>query len=71
MSQFALAWCVQQSGVTSPIIGPRTIEQLEDNLKALEVSVTDEDRAKVDELIAPGQMVSPFYEAAFGPHPYR
>ena len=71
MSQFALAWCVQQPGVTSPIIGPRTMEQLEDNLRALEVSVTDEDRAKVDDLIAPGQMVSPFYEAAFGPHPYR
>ena len=71
MSQFALAWCVQQPGVTSPIIGPRTMEQLGDNLKALEVTITDADRAKVDELIAPGQMVSPFYEAAFGPHPYR
>ena len=71
MSQFALAWCVQQPGVTSPIIGPRTMDQLEDNLKALEVTVTDEDRAKIDDLIAPGQMVSPFYEADFGPHLYR
>lgn len=71
MSQFALAWCVQQPGVTSPIIGPRTMEQLGDNLKALEVTITDADRAKVDELIAPGQMVSPFYEANFGPHPHR
>ncbi len=71
MSQFALAWCVQQPGVTSPIIGPRTLEQLDDNLKALEVTVSDEDRTNIDDLIAPGQMVSPFYEAAFGPHPYR
>jgi aryl-alcohol dehydrogenase-like predicted oxidoreductase len=71
MSQFALAWCVQQPGVTSPIIGPRTMAQLEDNLKALEVSVTEEDKAKVDDLIAPGAVVSPFYEANFGPHPYR
>ncbi len=71
MSQFALAWCVQQPGVTSPIIGPRTMEQLEDNLKALELTISAEDEAKVDDLIAPGQMVSPFYEAAFGPHPYR
>ena len=71
MSQFALAWCVQQPGVTSPIIGPRTMEQLEDNLKALDVNITDDDRARIDDLIAPGQMVSPFYEAAFGPHPYR
>jgi aryl-alcohol dehydrogenase-like predicted oxidoreductase len=71
MSQFALAWCMQQPGVSSPIIGPRTMEQLEDNLGALEVTITDDDRSEVDALIAPGQMVSPFYEAAFGPHPYR
>lgn len=71
LSQFALSWCVQQPGVTSPIIGPRTMAQLEDNLAALDVHVTEEDRAAVDALIAPGQMVSPFYEADFGPHPYR
>ena len=29
LSQFALAWCVRQPGITSPIIGPRTMEQLE------------------------------------------
>lgn len=71
LSQFALAWCVQQPGVTSPIIGPRTMAQLEDNLASLEVMVTEEDRVKIDELVAPGQMVSAFYEASFGPHPYR
>jgi aryl-alcohol dehydrogenase-like predicted oxidoreductase len=71
LSQLALAWCMAQPGVTSPIIGPRTLEQLEDNLKALEVTITDEDRARIDALIPPGQMVSPFYEAEFGPHPYR
>jgi aryl-alcohol dehydrogenase-like predicted oxidoreductase len=71
LSQFALAWCMAQPGVTSPIIGPRTLEQLEDNLKALEVRITDEDRARIDAVIPPGQMVSPFYEAEFGPHPYR
>jgi len=71
LSQLALAWCMAQPGVTSPIIGPRTLEQLEDNLKALEVRITDEDRARIDAVIPPGQMVSPFYEAEFGPHPYR
>jgi aryl-alcohol dehydrogenase-like predicted oxidoreductase len=71
LSQFALAWCVQQPGVTSPIIGPRTMAQLEDNLASLEVTLTEEDRAKIDELVPPGQMVSAFYEASFGPHPYR
>ena len=71
MSQLALAWNVQQPGVTSPIIGPRTMEQLEDNLGALDVTVTDEDRAAIDKVIPPGQSVSPFYEADFGPHRYR
>ena len=71
LSQFAVAWCMQQPGVTSPIIGPRTMEQLEDNLGALDLAITDEDRDRVDEIIPPGRMVSPFYEADFGPHPYR
>lgn len=71
VSQLSLAWCVQQPGVTSPIIGPRTMEQLEDNLKATEVIITEEDRAKIDELVPPGRVVAPFYEADFGPHQYR
>jgi aryl-alcohol dehydrogenase-like predicted oxidoreductase len=71
LTQFALAWCVQQPGVTSPIIGPRTMEQLEDNLKALDITITSEDQEKIDELIPPGEMASPFYEANFGPHPFR
>jgi aryl-alcohol dehydrogenase-like predicted oxidoreductase len=71
LAQFALAWCMNQPGITSPIIGPRTMEQLEDNLGALEVEITEEDRAAVDALVPPGRMVSPFYEADFGPHKYR
>jgi aryl-alcohol dehydrogenase-like predicted oxidoreductase len=71
LSQLALAWCMQQPGVTSPIIGPRTMEQFEDNLGAAEIMLTDEDRKRIDGIIAPGRMVSPFYEADFGPHPYR
>ncbi len=71
MSQFALAWCAAQPGVTSPIIGPRTMEQLEDNLAALNVQVTDDDRAAVDAVIPPGRMVAPFYEADFGASQYR
>ncbi len=71
LSQFALAWCMQQPGITSPIIGPRTMEQLEDNLKALDVKISDEDRAKVDAIVPKGGMVAPYYEADFGPHLFR
>ncbi|MFN0094171.1 MAG: aldo/keto reductase [Dehalococcoidia bacterium] len=71
LSQFALAWCAAQPGVTSPIIGPRTMEQLEDNLLAIDVSVTAEDREAVDAVVRPGTHITPYYEADFGPHPYR
>ena len=71
LSQFALAWCMGQPGVTSPIIGPRTMEQLEDNLGALDLELGGEERARVDALVPPGRMVSPFYEADFGPHAHR
>ena len=71
ISQYALAWCAQQPGVTSPIIGPRTMEQLEDNLGALKVALKPEDLAKIDEISTPGGMVSPYYDADFGPHQQR
>jgi aryl-alcohol dehydrogenase-like predicted oxidoreductase len=71
MAQFALAWCMVQPGVTSPIIGPRTMEQLEDNLGALELEMSEDDLIAVDRLVPPGNMVSIFYDADFGPHPFR
>jgi aryl-alcohol dehydrogenase-like predicted oxidoreductase len=71
LSQLALAWVGQQRGVTAPIIGPRTVAQLEDNLKALDVEITGEDRARLDGICQPGRVRSPFYEADFGPHQYR
>jgi hypothetical protein len=43
---------------------------LEDNLGAFDVTITDEDRKAVDELVPPGRMVSPFYEADFGPNQF-
>jgi aryl-alcohol dehydrogenase-like predicted oxidoreductase len=70
-SHVALAWCVGQPGVTSPIIGPRTMEQLEDNLAALEVTISDDDRKRLDEIVPPGTHVSDYYNADFGPHAQR
>jgi aryl-alcohol dehydrogenase-like predicted oxidoreductase len=56
VSQLALAWCLQQPGITSPIIGPRTSEQLQDNLAACTVTITDEDRRQIDAIIPLGTM---------------
>ncbi len=71
LSQFALAWVMAQPGVTSPIIGPRTMVQLEDNLKALEVTITEDDCKAVDRIVPRGGMIVPYYEGAFGPHAHR
>jgi aryl-alcohol dehydrogenase-like predicted oxidoreductase len=71
LSQLALAWTVQRPGITSPIIGPRTMAQLEDNLGALEVTFTPEELARMDEISPPGTHVAPFYEADFGPSLHR
>jgi aryl-alcohol dehydrogenase-like predicted oxidoreductase len=71
LSQFSLAWCVTQPGVTAPIIGPRTMDQLEDNLMALDVKLTEDDLKKIEEIVPKGAMVAPYYEADFGPHAFR
>jgi aryl-alcohol dehydrogenase-like predicted oxidoreductase len=47
-SQVALAWTMLIPAVTAPIIGARTLAQLEDNLGALEVKFTDEQRARLE-----------------------
>ncbi len=70
-SQLALAWCMNQPGITSPIIGPRTMDQLMDNMGAFDVEITDADRAALDAVSPPGRAVYPFYDARFGPHPHR
>jgi aryl-alcohol dehydrogenase-like predicted oxidoreductase len=61
-TQLALAWCMQQSGVTSVIIGPRTIEQLEDCLGAMNVSIGQKDLEFVDKIAPPGRMTVPYYK---------
>ncbi len=50
-----LAWLLHQDGVTAPIIGPRTAEQLDGSLRAAELKLDDEVLTKLDELFpAPG-----------------
>lgn len=48
----ALAWVLNNPDVTTPIIGPRTVEQLEQNLSALELQLDDETVASLDEIWA-------------------
>ena len=48
----ALAWVLNNPDVTAPIIGPRTIEHLEENLSVLELKLADEVLAQLDEIWA-------------------
>lgn len=46
----ALAWVLKNPVVTAPIIGPRTLEQLEENVKALEIKLDEQTLNKLDEI---------------------
>ena len=46
----ALAWVLNNSDITAPIIGPRTIEQLEENLSVLELKLDAEVLTSLDEI---------------------
>ena len=49
----ALAWVQNRPGVTSTIIGARTMQQLDDNLGALDVKLTPENVASLDKSTTP------------------
>ncbi len=51
-AQLALAWLVQRPHVTAPIIGARSVTQLEDNLRALELELDDKTVKQLDEVSA-------------------
>jgi aryl-alcohol dehydrogenase-like predicted oxidoreductase len=46
----ALAWLLHNPVVTAPIVGPRTLNQLEGNLRALEIKLSDEVLKRLDEI---------------------
>lgn len=60
-ADFALAWVLNNQFVTSAIVGPRTFEQWQAYLKALQYRLTDEDEALVDALVTPGHASTPGY----------
>jgi aryl-alcohol dehydrogenase-like predicted oxidoreductase len=53
MSQVALAWVADRPAVTSVILGARTVEQLEDNLGAADLHLSDKEAELLTESSAP------------------
>jgi aryl-alcohol dehydrogenase-like predicted oxidoreductase len=62
-AQVALAWLIGRPGVASAVIGARTEEQLADNLKAAELSLTADERSRLDEVSLP-PLLYPYWHQA-------
>jgi aryl-alcohol dehydrogenase-like predicted oxidoreductase len=61
-AQIALAWVRLQKGITSTIIGAKTVEQLNDNIKSVDIQLSADELKRIDEISAlakeyPGWMV--------------
>ena len=56
--ELALAWLLHQPGVTGPITGPRTMEQLESAVASVDVALDSDDLARLDEIF-PGHRTAP------------
>ncbi len=54
----ALAFVMQHPAVTAPIIGPRTMEQLESQLGAADVQLNTDMLDRIDEIVAPGRTIA-------------
>jgi aryl-alcohol dehydrogenase-like predicted oxidoreductase len=62
-AQVSLAWLLAKPGVTSLVVGARNEEQLRDNLAAAELTLSDEEIAKLDEVSAP-PLLYPYWHQA-------
>jgi aryl-alcohol dehydrogenase (NADP+) len=56
-AQIALAWLLRQPGVTAPIVGATKMEQLDQAVGALDVKLTDEESARLEEPYRPHQVL--------------
>jgi aryl-alcohol dehydrogenase-like predicted oxidoreductase len=57
--ELALAFVIRHPAVTAAIIGPRTLEHLESQLSAADVTLSDEVLDRIDEIVPPGVNVNP------------
>ncbi len=54
LARLANAWALRHPAVSSIIVGPRTMEQLEDSLTVVDLQITDDEAAAIDALVPPG-----------------
>jgi aryl-alcohol dehydrogenase-like predicted oxidoreductase len=63
-AQLAVLWVKDQPGVTAPLIGPRTLQQLEHFLPILEMTLDSSVREACDALVPPGSVAANFHNSA-------
>jgi aryl-alcohol dehydrogenase-like predicted oxidoreductase len=66
LAQVALAWVIAQPGITSAIVGASSIAQLDDNLAAADLVLTDDDLAALDAATAPAPIYPAWWDPAMG-----
>ncbi|HUH07460.1 MAG TPA: aldo/keto reductase [Egibacteraceae bacterium] len=59
-AQIALAWVTDRPGVSSTILGARTVEQLDDNLGAADLELSEAERQRLDDASDPGLPAYPY-----------
>ncbi len=67
MTHLAMAFTIAHPGVTSALIGPRTMEHLDDLLAGVEVALTDDILDRIDEIVPPGTDVGTLDQAFLPP----
>jgi aryl-alcohol dehydrogenase-like predicted oxidoreductase len=63
-AQLAVLWVKDQPGITAPIIGPRTLDQLLHLLPVAEMALSESVRKACDELVPPGSAAANFHNSA-------
>lgn len=63
-AQLSILWTKDQPGITAPLIGPRTVKQLEDLIPVKDMKLDDEIRAACDALVPPGSVAADFHNTA-------
>ena len=54
LTALSLAWTLQRSGISTIVLGARTLDQLDDQLAGLDVTVDEELSKRIDEIVPPG-----------------
>jgi aryl-alcohol dehydrogenase-like predicted oxidoreductase len=57
--EMAIAFVINHPAVTAAIIGPRTMEQLESQLPAAEIKLSDDVLDRIDQIVTPGTNINP------------